>query len=347
MATGPVKLSVVIPAFNRPEPLKYTLRSVDRAAAALGAQVEVVLVDDGSVPPVTEQLAGFGMGTPMSTQRQENQGSIAARLNGLGAARGEFVLFLDSDDLVHPGKFASQIAAMRESAADVSYADMALAEPAPGHEIARYTPADVLAAADDPATLFIEIQPAPHNPIYRRDYLLRALAPPLVPRTRSMDPSGDVWLFYNLAVRPARIVKVAGPFSAPGPHSEDRYSRHWERLGVAALLVMEAFDRACPRSADTVEARRAVGEAAFRTWRGLPRGFDRGFARRMLRIYRRAPHGDAGKLGTPSFARIARVIGPVAAGLLLRAVRARPYESVRTLPDEALGRLLGDLGRSP
>jgi hypothetical protein len=161
-----------------------------------------------------------------------------------------------------------------------------------------------------------------------------------------MDPSGDVWLYYNLAALPARIVKAAGPLSAAGPHEEDRYSRNWEKLGLAALLIMEAFMRACPPTQATAAARRAAGEAAFRTWRGLPRGYHRGFARRMLDIYRQAPRGDLGNLGTPRFAQMAHLIGPLSAGRLMRAWRAKPYSRVRTLSDEAYDRLFAGFERA-
>jgi glycosyltransferase involved in cell wall biosynthesis len=347
MNPGPPLLSVVIPSFNRADPLKFTLRSVDRAAAVLGGAIEVLLVDDGSSPPMAEQLAGFDVGPGLKHIRQANQGSIVARLTGLGDATGEYVLFLDSDDLVHPDKFARQLAAMQQAAADVSYADMALATPGADHQISSFEAAEALPETDIPATLFIEIQPAPHNPIYRRDYLMKALANPLVVPDRAMDPSGDVWLFYNLAIFPAKITKVNGPYSAPGPHGEDRYSRHWESLGVAALRVMEAFIRTCPRTTETFAARQAAGEAAFRSWRALPRGYNAGFVRSMLAVYQQAPHGPCERLGTPDFARLARLLGPVAAGRLMRALRARPYKESRTLTTGEYEALLAGFDTAP
>jgi len=83
-----------------------------------------------------------------------------------------------------------------------------------------------LPVVDDPAELFIKIQPAPHNPIYRRSYLQRALESPLIPPMRTSDSAGDVWLYYNLSVFPAKIVKAAA-VELRGAHEEDRYSRHW------------------------------------------------------------------------------------------------------------------------
>jgi glycosyltransferase involved in cell wall biosynthesis len=337
------ELSVVIPSFNRAEPLKYTLRSVACAVKALGTPVEILVVDDGSSPPVREQLGSFDCGAKLTHLYQRNQGSIVARLTGLKAAQGDYVLFLDSDDLVHPEKFSRQVGAMRDAGADISYADMAVATLGAGYEVASLTPGEILAEVADTATFFIAVQPAPHNPIFLRSYLDGALAAPLVPVVRTMDPSGDVWLFYNLSVFPAKIIKVPGPLSAPGPHEEDRYSRHWEKLGVAALQIMECFMRACPNTNETVGARQAVGEAAFRTWRGLPRDFSATFTRRMLTVFRKAPHGPYERLGTPSFARAAAIVGPVLAGRLIRVLRARPYSGSRTLSDDEYRSLLGPL----
>jgi glycosyltransferase involved in cell wall biosynthesis len=337
------QLSVVIPSFNRPEPLKYTLKSVVRAAVHLSSPVEILLVDDGSIPPMAEQLRDFDAGAVVTHLRQSNQGSIVARLTGLRAAQGEFVLFIDSDDLVHPEKFARQIRAMTDTAADVSYADMAVATLGAGYEITGFEPAETLAKSCDPASFFIEVQPAPHNPIYRRTYLQRALKAPLIPAVRAMDPSGDVWLYYNLSAFPAKIVKIGGPLSASVPHDEDRYSRHWEKLGFAALQIMERFMRDCPKTRDTIAARRAVGEAAFRTWRGLPRDFNDGFARRMLSVYRQSPRGPSDRLGAASFARLAGLIGPVMAGRLIRRFHARPYSETRTLSAAEYDRLSDEL----
>ena len=345
MTTSDPMLSVVIPAYNRVEPLKYTLRSVARAASALGASVEVLLVDDGSIPPISEQLKDFESGMAVTYIRQANQGSIVARLTGLAASRAAFVLFLDSDDLVHPDKFVRQLGLMRETEADVSYADIGAATLGTSYDVARFDLAESLEEVSDPAQFYLRVQTAPHSPIYRRSYLLQALTPPLIPTARAMDPSGDVWLYYNLVVFPARIVKVQGPLSAAGPHEEDRYSRHWEYLGLASLKIMETFMLACPPTNATAAARQAVGEAAFRAWRRLPRGFHDGFARRMLRIHQQAPRGELGRLGTPAFALLARCIGPLATARLLRALRAQPYSRVRTLSVDAYNELFADFER--
>lgn len=327
------KISVVIPAFNRLGPLAETLACL--AASARPPIFEVVLVDDGSTPAIEGNVA-IPPGLEVVHLRQENQGSIAARLAGLQRARGTYVLFLDSDDLVHPDKLRVLFDLAERESADVAYDDIAKARRTDdGWE---FEPSDVLPGTTDPATLFLTVQPAPHSPLYRRSYLMRHLQKPLVTPRREFDPAGDVWMYYCLCANPAKIAKEERALTATGIHEEDRFSRHWEVIAYAALAVMEAFFKACPDSIDLVNVRRTAGRSAFESWRRLPRGFDESFERRMLALWKSAPESPVEQLGGAGFQRLARLLGPQRAGELLRWRNAN-YASVRTVTDEVLAQL--------
>ena len=330
---------MVIPAYGRVEPLKYTLKSAARALREAGGGGEIVVVDDGSEPPLEKKLQGFEAGHPVRFLRQKNQGSIVARMTGLAAAQEKFVLFLDSDDLIHPEKIRAQTEAMEESGAEVSYSDMAEARLGEKYE-ASFCAGLKVSPTDDSVELFTRIQPLPHGPMYRREYLARALAKPLVKPNRAMDPSGDVWLYRNLVPHPAKVRKVDGPYTAIGPHEETRYSQCWENLGAASLLIDEEFFRACPRTPETEPARRVVGEVAFVSWRTLPYDVDREYRKRKLKIWRQAPKGNPEKLGGKGFQMLARILGPVAAGWILRKWQRPRYQTCRTLPQ---GKKIQDL----
>ncbi len=332
------RFSIVIPAFGRLEPLKYTLRSAAAAAARLGA-AEIVLVDDGSTPPLEEQLAGFDARWPIRHIRQSNRGSIAARITGLGAAKGRHILFLDSDDLIHPDKLASHAALHAAAQADVVYDDLAIAVLEPDYG-ARFSPGPVLSPVSDPAELFLRVQPAPHSATYRRDWLVTALEVPWVRASRDMDPSGDVWLYYNLLGQPAVVAKLDAALTATGPHEELRYSQHWEKLGAASLLVAERFQQSCPLIPQTLKAHMLVGVVAFESWRRLPRDFHPDYTDRLLQVSRRAPQAPIAQLSGRKFRLIARLLGRANAGHLLRLKNAR-YEKCRTLAPAELERLLG------
>jgi glycosyltransferase involved in cell wall biosynthesis len=331
-------ISIVIPAYNRVGPLHHTLASAERAADQLGEAVEIILVDDGSEPPLTEVFDNQAQSPRLHILRQPNQGSIVARLTGLHAACGEFVLFLDSDDLIATGKLTQHIVALRTAAADISYDDLG----ASGTEVDRPEPIATrshLARAGTVEELLLRVQPVPHSPIYRRDYLLRALAAPTIPPLRKCDAVGDIWLYYNLCIHPARVVKVDAPLTLIGVHEEARYSQHWERLGFAALGVAENFMRRCPETPATANARRLVGERAFDSWRRLPRGFAPEYCRRLLAVWRAAPGRAQMRLGGPAFGFLSKLFGPVGAGRLLR-LRNTPYGHIRTIDDAELARLL-------
>src|SRR5262249_17492022 len=90
-------LSVVIPTYNRALRLPLALQSVVDAALD---PVEIVVVDDGSTDNTAEVVERFGRG--VRYVRQGNAGPAAARNRGIREARGDYILFLDSDDRLLP-----------------------------------------------------------------------------------------------------------------------------------------------------------------------------------------------------------------------------------------------------
>lgn len=98
-------VSIVIPCHNAARWLAATLES---AFAQSWRNIEVILVDDGS----TDGSAGIAAGYEargLRIFRQENRGASAARNAGLRAAKGEFIQFLDADDLLARDKIERQV----------------------------------------------------------------------------------------------------------------------------------------------------------------------------------------------------------------------------------------------
>jgi glycosyltransferase involved in cell wall biosynthesis len=89
--------SVVIPTYNRAELLRIALDSV---LAQTFTDYEVIVVDDGSTDGTWEQLQALG--SRIHVLHQQNAGPGAARNLGVAQARGDYVAFLDSDDLWFP-----------------------------------------------------------------------------------------------------------------------------------------------------------------------------------------------------------------------------------------------------
>ena len=98
-------ISCIVPVFNGE---RYISEALDSILAQTYRPLEILVVDDGSADGTGVVFAGYG--APVRYLPQPNAGQAAARNLGLSAARGEFVAFLDADDLWHPEKLARQMA---------------------------------------------------------------------------------------------------------------------------------------------------------------------------------------------------------------------------------------------
>lgn len=114
-------VSTVIPVFNRAAMLREAVGSV---LAQTWRPIEIVIVDDGSTDDTLHVAHALRAQHPdiVRVLGQANAGPGVARQTGLEATRGEFIQFLDSDDLLLPEKFALQVAALRsDTDAGISY----------------------------------------------------------------------------------------------------------------------------------------------------------------------------------------------------------------------------------
>ncbi len=121
-------VSVIIPAYKAAEYIGETLNSV---YAQTFTSIEVIVINDGS--PDTEDLERELARFPPSLRyiKQENQGAASARNTGLSAATGEFVAFLDADDLWLPNFLEEQVSFIKRSNVDLVYADALLVGKSP------------------------------------------------------------------------------------------------------------------------------------------------------------------------------------------------------------------------
>lgn len=101
-------ISVIVPTFNY---ARYLRQALDSALSQSGITLEVIVVDDGSTDATPEILADYS--SRIKALRQNNQGLSAARNAGLSLAEGEFIVFLDADDLLPLGALASQSALLQ------------------------------------------------------------------------------------------------------------------------------------------------------------------------------------------------------------------------------------------
>ena len=117
-------VSIVIPAFNADRFIEETLATV---AAQTYRPLQAFVVDDGSTDRTRAIVADWlrqlpaGGGLTGELLEQRHRGGGAARNLGVAACRGEWIQFLDADDLLGPGKIAAQVAALQGDSSSVAY----------------------------------------------------------------------------------------------------------------------------------------------------------------------------------------------------------------------------------
>jgi glycosyltransferase involved in cell wall biosynthesis len=102
-------VSVVIPAYNS---ARFVHEAVQSALEQTYSNTEIIVVDDGSTDATTRVLEQFR--GRIRYIYQENRGLSAARNAGIAIANGDFVCFLDADDLWAAGKLELQVAFMKQ-----------------------------------------------------------------------------------------------------------------------------------------------------------------------------------------------------------------------------------------
>ncbi len=113
------RVSVIIPTHNRSELLTLTLRT---ALWQKDVVLEVIVVDDGSQDATPSMLQRLADNRVRVVRHQEPLGVSRARNSGLSVARGDWVAFLDDDDLWAPQKLALQVKAAEQSGRPWAYA---------------------------------------------------------------------------------------------------------------------------------------------------------------------------------------------------------------------------------
>jgi len=110
-------ITVVIPVFNGE---RYIADAIDSVLRQTCGMYEIIVADDGSTDQTCSVVQRYG--PIVRYEYQQNAGPAAARNRGIGLAKGDFVAFLNADDLWHPRKCAIQIARLSEQSSLVGCA---------------------------------------------------------------------------------------------------------------------------------------------------------------------------------------------------------------------------------
>lgn len=119
LSEKPVKtlVSIIIPFYNRE---KFLSESVESVLAQTVKEWELFLIDDGSTDKTAEIAAKFAEKYPnkiflLNHQDNQNKGASAARNLGIANATGEYITFLDSDDVFFPDTLERELRAFAEN----------------------------------------------------------------------------------------------------------------------------------------------------------------------------------------------------------------------------------------
>ncbi|MEQ1592429.1 MAG: glycosyltransferase [Thiobacillaceae bacterium] len=231
----PVLISVIMPYYNA---VSYVEEAVESVLLQSYPYVELILVNDGSSDESVRIITRLAASNPdrITLLHQTNSGPYAARNLGLTHARGNFVAFLDADDLWHPDTLSQLHTAMTDTLADVAYCGWQnIGEAATNTQ--PHIPPNY--AGLDATTQFLQSCPWPINGVLLRRQLVDALRGFSERLPTAMDY--DLWL-RMLATQPV-VVRV--------PHVLAFYRRYprgnahiprWRQV-FDAIAVRENFVR--------------------------------------------------------------------------------------------------------
>ena len=246
-------VSVLIPAYNSESMVGDAIRS---ALAQTHPAVEVIVVDDGSTDGTLGVAREYG--DRVRVIEQENSGACAARNRALAEARGEYVKFLDADDLLTPDAIEVQLGAVQRADAGARvapYGDILAVDADRQPKTRQPRSRDIGAASPDlvervVALLASNIQTS--LPLHRRDWLneVGGFRPHLL-RAQEYD------LHLRLALAGVRFVHVPHVVTHVRHHaSPDRITntspmlddpdRHLESLRQRREMIEMAVGRPLP-----------------------------------------------------------------------------------------------------
>lgn len=116
-------VSIIVPAYNRAKEIVPTLETI---VSQTYPTCEIIIVDDGSTDNTSEvvksYISNYNGSFMIRLVSEENKGLAAARNFGFSHAKGDYILFFDSDDFMLPNRVERQVKSIEEESADCSAA---------------------------------------------------------------------------------------------------------------------------------------------------------------------------------------------------------------------------------
>ncbi len=248
-------ISVIIPCYNAEQTLAGTIAS----ALSQDVEKEVIVVNDGSTDGSANIIREFG--DRIRSLSTANKGVSCARESGTNLARGKYIQYLDSDDLLAPATLSARLEAVVTGDIDVAYTDWQKME---FRQDGSYVLADIirpnLAALErdaEAATATSEFWAPPAALFYRREIVERIGGWPV-----GLPVVEDARYLFEAARHKARFAHVPGVGAyyrvSPDSLSRQNPARFMACCARNALEIEAIWGRQGPLAPSRVEALRRM-----------------------------------------------------------------------------------------
>jgi hypothetical protein len=242
------ELSIVVPAYNAE---RFVEPCMSPILEQMTAAHELVVIDDGSQDRTASAVQSLALRYPQAAVRlvrQANQGLAGARNRGVQEALGDYILFVDADDMLLPGTLAALSDVIRAHAPDAIVCDFNMWRPDNMRKSRRVSfshPADTLTCERDAflATYFTDRHTYAWAHVFRREIYERQ-AQPIFPPGRTYE---DVAAVPGLLADCRSLYRLARPAIDYRQHAssmKNAVSAKWCVDYVSALQhVRQSFEQ--------------------------------------------------------------------------------------------------------
>ena len=242
-------VSMIVPVFNVAPYIRACLESI--LANSSEVSLELIIIDDGSEDrshEVVQALLGRGDWPPLVYIRQANQGLSAVRNRGAALARGDFIGFLDSDDLIVPGQLRLMLDFARTRRCDLVLGQTEIFDSESGVSGPFYDRAYWAAVLNGQSFLVTTAKECPDILSLEPNVNYRLISRPFYQKAGLRFPEG---LFFEDAAVHIRMLLQAQAIALhgeiyyryrvnrPGKITEERSRRRFDVLTVCHLAIIE------------------------------------------------------------------------------------------------------------
>ncbi|MCS3824355.1 glycosyltransferase [Salinibacter ruber] len=321
MSIKECKVTVVIPCYNTE---KYIRNAIESVLSQSYSSIEIVVIDDGSTDKSAEITRSYEK--KVKLVRQKNKGAPAARNHGIKVAKGEYIKFLDADDVLVDGCIERQVEQSESLSSDrkaVVFGDAVWVDEG-GNHLDGYNDFRSKKPNESTVAHLLHSNPLTPCPLHRREYLMEV---------GGFDPSIPTYgeehdLHIRLALAGVEFIYRPIPVCYYRQHGNtDRLSEtSYTRRGLMTHFnLVQRYRRSIEESqiaSLSSDVRRALASSLWRHGRAILREGHEEVAERYFDGARELSGGRDYVVGSMPYKVIHGLGGPYVAERVLSAVKA-------------------------